>query len=85
MMSAHDRYDRYRLRDDAPAWVRNLWHDWPSRDWPAAGHTQQFLVFDDLADIVLDQMAWSLTSKYAERAMIAVIAGCCDRWVKVER
>lgn len=71
---------RYTLRDDAPAWVRNLWHDWPTRDWPMTQSTCTLLVRDDLADIVLDQMAWSLTSRYAEQAMIAVVAGCCNQW-----
>ena len=73
--------DYYTLRDDAPAWVRNLWHDWPTRDWPATDHAIAFLVSADLADIVLDQMV--LTSKYAERAMIAAVAGCCDQWEMV--
>ena len=68
--------DWYTLRDDAPDWAREL-IDEHLAEYPEC---DGMLDHDDLADAVLDRMADSLTSRYAERATIAALRGCCDRW-----
>lgn len=67
----------YMLRDDAPDWARDL-HD---------AHVDEYsdvigeaFVDADIADMVLDKMSSTLTTRYAEHATIEAFRGCFDRW-----